>query len=560
MSLPIQYIKDVQSGKIIACRWVKLAVERHVKDLKSGKKRGLYFDEEKGMRAVNFFSLLKHYKGRYQGQPFHLLPWQAFFIYCLFGWMRGDNTRRFRYSYLKVSRKNGKTTLASGICLYGLIADGEKGAEIYTSATTRDQASICFKDAKEIINADANLKSLVQVWTGAITIEANASSMKPVSSEAGNLDGLNPHFALVDEYHAHKNDEVFNVMKSGMGSRAQPLHLTITTAGFNKTSPCFTYEKTCQEILQGIKEDDSQFAIMYDLDKEDDYLDEKVWIKANPSLGHTPSFEFLQQEVIQAKNNPTQLVNLLTKNFNQWTDSSSTWIEDSRWMQCIIPDHIDDDYLRTLKCLGGIDLSSTRDVTAFSKVWIDEREGKYYTKTTYYLPEESMLARVKKDGVRYDVWVEAGWIKVTPGNTIDHRFIKSDIMRDMDLYQLEKISFDRWNSDQLVIYLTEEGVEMVPYGQGFVSMSAPSKKLETMIYQSEILHDGNPVTRWMLSNVELTTDPAGNIKPDKKKSSEKIDGIVSTVMALGIIMTSDLLFVTDGPSRYESEEGGLWAI
>jgi phage terminase large subunit-like protein len=560
MSLPIQYIKDVQSGKVIACRWVKLAVERHMRDLKSGKKRGLYFDEEKGMRAVNFFSLLKHYKGRYQGQPFHLLPWQAFFIYCLFGWMRADHTRRFRYSYLKVSRKNGKTTLASGICLYGLIADGEKGAEIYTSATTRDQASICFKDAKEIINADANLKSLVQVWTGAITIEANASSMKPVSSEAGNLDGLNPHFALVDEYHAHKNDEVFNVMKSGMGSRSQPLHLTITTAGFNKTSPCFTYEKTCQEILQGIKSDDSQFAIMYDLDKEDDYLDEKVWIKANPSLGHTPSLEFLQQEVIQAKNNPTQLVNLLTKNFNQWTDSSSTWIEDSKWMQCIIPDHIDEEYLSTLPCVGYLDLANTRDITAYTKIWIDEREELYYSKTTYFLPQESMLARVKRDGVRYDVWAEAGWIILTPGNVTDYTTIKMMVLDDHLHLDLKCVGYDSWNSSQLVIALTYEGVEMHPLRQGFVSLSTPTKELEKMIYTLKILHENNPVTRWMLSNVELSTDPAGNIKPDKKKSSEKIDGIASMVGALGMILTQEMEIAIDGPSRYESEEGGLWAI
>lgn len=564
MNLPTQYIKDITSGKQTACKWVKLAVKRHVNDLKSGKSRGLYFDEEKAMRAVDFFSLLKHYKGRYQGQPFHLLPWQAFFIYCVFGWMRSDGTRRFRYAYLKVSRKNGKTTLASGICLYGLIADGESGAEIYTSATTRDQASICFKDAKEIINADPNLKSIVQVWTGSITIEANASSLKPVSSEAGNLDGLNPHIALVDEYHAHKTDEVFNVMKSGMGSRSQPLHLTITTAGFNKTSPCFTYEKTCQEILQGIKEDDSQFAIMYDLDEGDDYLDERNWIKANPSLGHTPTLEFLQQEVIQAKNNPTQLVNLLTKNFNQWTDSSSTWIEDSKWMACTMPEHIDEDYLRTLKCIAAIDLASTRDLNAFSKIWIDERESKYYTKTTYFLPRESMMQRVKKDGVRYDVWAEQGWIKLTEGNVTDQRFIRDHIISDVENYDIEAIAFDRWNSDQLIIWLTDEftnsDIELVPYGQGFLSMSAPTKAIEKMIYSGELLHDGNPVTRWMFGNVELSIDPAGNVKPDKKKSSEKIDGAVATIMAKGLLLTRDLAILEDGPSRYENEEGGLLSI
>lgn len=550
------YIKDVTSGKIPASKWVKLAVKRHVDDLKSGSKRGLTFDPAAADKAIAFFSLLKHYKGKYKGQPFHLLPWQAFFIAMLFGWKKADGTRRFNYSYLKVSRKNGKTTLASGICLYGLIADGESGAEIYTSATTRDQASICFKDATEIINADSNLKSIVEVWKNSLV--CGSSSLKPVSSEAGNLDGLNPHIALVDEYHAHKTDEVFNVMKSGMGSRTQPIHLTITTAGFNKTSPCFTYEKTCKEILQGIKTDDAQLVLIYDLDEEDDYLNEKVWIKANPSLGSTPSVEFLRREVQQAKNNPSQLVNLLTKNFNQWTDSSSTWIEFEKWKVNTIPADIDDEFLATLPCYGALDLSSTRDITSYTKTWVGD--GVLYCKNSYYLPEDTLQARVKKDRVRYDLWAEEGWIKTTPGNTIDYSYIKNDILEDMERYELEGIAFDRWNSDQLVIWLTGEEVKMYPHGQGFVSMSAPSKKFETMVYQSQIQHDGNPVTAWMLGNIELSTDPSGNIKPDKKRSPEKIDGIVSIIMSIGLIMSTDLDLATEGPSRYEDEKGGLWVI
>lgn len=556
MTLYSNYIAQVQSGKIPACKWVKLAIQRHLNDLKASKKKRIYFDEEAADRVIEFFSLLKHYKGKYKGENFHLLPWQAFFIAMLFGWKKDNGLRRFTYAYLKVSRKNGKTTLASGICLYGLIADQESASEVYTSATTRDQASICFKDATEIINADQNLKSIVEVWKNSIT--CGSSFLKPVSSEAGNLDGLNPHIALVDEYHAHRDDQVFNVMKSGMGSRTQPIHLTITTAGFNRTSPCYTYEKTCKRILEGELEDDAQLALIYDLDEEDDYLDPDCWIKANPSLGATPSIEYLEREVQQAKNNPSQLVNLLTKNFNKWTDSSSTWIEYKQWKSCQMPDHIDDDYLSTLDCYGALDLSSTRDITSFTKTWIDD--GVLYSRNTYYIPEETLLARVKKDRVRYDVWAEEGWIKITPGNTLDYQYIKQDILQDMDRFQLKAIAFDRWNSDQLVIWLTGAGVEMYPHGQGFVSMSAPSKKFETMVYQNKFLHDGNPVTAWMLGNIELSTDPSGNIKPDKKKSSEKIDGIVSAIMSLGLIMSNDLLEAEDGPSRYEEEEGGLWVI
>ena len=563
MTLSKSYITDIQKGKIPASKWVELAVERHVRDLKDGKSRGLIFDEQAGERAVMFFSLLKHYKGKYQGQPFQLLPWQAFCISTIFGWKRADKTRRFRYAYLKVARKNGKTTLAAGTCLYGLIADGENGAEVYTAATTRDQASIAFKDAMQMVEADPNLKSIVSVWKNSLTVESNASFLKPVSSEAGNLDGLNPHIALIDEYHAHRDDDVFNVMKSGMGSRTQPLHLTITTAGFNRTSSCYTYEKTCQEILQGIKQDDSQFAIMYDLDEDDDYTDERVWIKANPSLGHTPSVEFLRQEVIQSQNNPSQLVNLLTKNFNRWTDASRTWVEDAKWQACRMPDHIDLEYLSDLKCFGAIDLASTKDLNAFSLIWIDTESGKYLTKTRYFLPRESMMARVKRDGVRYDLWAEEGWITLTEGNVTDYRFIMKCILDDCEAFQVQGIAFDRWNSSQLVIELVEElGQDfMVPYGQGFASMSPPSKEFEKLIYQTELLHDGNPVTRWMLGNVELSTDPAGNIKPDKAKSTEKIDGIVSTIMAFGLIMVKQMQIAEEGASRYDSEEGGgLWAI
>jgi phage terminase large subunit-like protein len=562
MTLSSSYISDVTAGRIKVCKWVRLAVERHLRDLKTAKSRGLKFDEAAGERAVRFFSLLKHYKGKYQGQPFQLLPWQAFFISTLFGWKRSDGTRRFRYGYLKVSRKNGKTTLAAGICLYGLIADGENAAEVYTAATTRDQASLAFKDAMQMVEADPNLKSVVSIWKNSLTVESNASFLKPVSSDAGNLDGLNPHIALIDEYHAHRDDQVFNVMKSAMGSRTQPLHLTITTAGFNRTSSCYTYEKTCQEILKGIKEDDSQFALMFDIDEEDDYLDETVWIKANPSLGHTPSVEFLRQEVIQAQNNPTQLVNLLTKNFNRWTDASRTWIEDAKWQACRMPEDIDLDYLHSLTCFAAIDLASTKDLNSVTKIWIDPDQMRYYTKTKYYLPEESMLARVKRDRVRYDIWVDEGWITLTSGNVTDYRYIKNDILTDCENFQLAGIAFDRWNSSQLVIDLVDElGKDlMVPYGQGFASMSAPSKEFETLIYQTHLLHDGNPVTRWMLGNVELSTDPAGNIKPDKAKSTEKIDGIVSTIMALGLIMVNKMQLAEQGTSRYDTEEGGLWVI
>lgn len=548
-----QYISDVLSGEIPACKWVKLAIQRHLDDLENGHERGLVFDPKAGERIILFFTFLKHYKGAFAGRPFELLPWQQTMLYILYGWKYTNGERRFKYAYVEVSRKNGKTTLASGASLFALIADGEEGAEVYTAATKRDQAKIAFNDAKIMVEKSPDLKQLVEVYQHNLHVTTTHSKLEALSSDYDTSDGLNPHFALVDEYHAHKDAGLYNVIKSGMGARKQPLLFTITTAGFNKMGPCFALRKTCTEILEGIKEDDSQFAIIYTLDEGDDYLDEKVWIKANPSLGASISYQWLRQEVIQAKNNPTELVNLLTKNFNTWTDASAVWLEDKRWMAC--GGEVDTEAIRQDVAFGGLDLASTRDVNAFTLLFPVESLEKYVTLTWYWIPADTMKERVQKDGVRYDLWVDEGWITLTEGNVTDYRKIKMDIMNLCDLYKVEAIGYDRWNSSQLIIELTEEGLNMQPFGQGFASMSQPSKTLETWVMSQTILHDNNPVTRWMLGNVELVRDAAGNIKPDKSKSQEKIDGIVSIIIAIGIMLIIAGEIANIGPSKYEDEEG-----
>ena len=548
-----QYISDVLSGEIPACKWVKLAIQRHLDDLENGHERGLVFDPKAGERIILFLTFLKHYKGAFAGRPFELLPWQQTMLYILYGWKYTNGERRFKYAYVEVSRKNGKTTLASGASLFALIADGEEGAEVYTAATKRDQAKIAFNDAKIMVEKSPDLKQLVEVYQHNLHVTTTHSKLEALSSDYDTSDGLNPHFALVDEYHAHKDAGLYNVIKSGMGARKQPLLFTITTAGFNKMGPCFALRKTCTEILEGIKEDDSQFAIIYTLDEGDDYLDEKVWIKANPSLGASISYQWLRQEVIQAKNNPTELVNLLTKNFNTWTDASAVWLEDKRWMAC--GGEVDTENIRQDVAFGGLDLASTRDVNAFTLLFPVESLEKYVTLTWYWIPADTMKERVQKDGVRYDLWVDEGWITLTEGNVTDYRKIKMDIMNLCDLYKVEAIGYDRWNSSQLIIELTEEGLNMQPFGQGFASMSQPSKTFETWVMSQTILHDNNPVTRWMLGNVELVRDAAGNIKPDKSKSQEKIDGIVSIIIAIGIMLIIAGEMANIGPSKYEDEEG-----
>ena len=554
MDKALKYQKDILSGKIPSCKWVKLAMKRQINDLKTGHKRGLRFDEQAANRAITFFSFLKHWKGKHSGQKFDLLPWQEWMIMVLYGWKKEDGSRRFRYSYAELARKNGKTTLAGGNALFALVADGEAGAEVYTAATKRDQAKIAFNDAKSMAQNSSDLSKIVEIYQHNLHVMSTLSKLEPLSSDQNTLDGLNPHFALVDEYHAHKDDGLYNVLKSGMGSRKQPLLYVITTAGFNKFGPCYAMRKTCTEILEGIKVDDSQFALIYTLDEDDDWDDEKNWIKSNPSIGQSISYEFLRQEVLQAKNNPTQIVNLLTKNFNIWTDASEVWIEDKYWQQG--EREIELESLIGRPCFGGLDLASKRDLNAFTLIFPEEEN--LISFTWYWIPELMMQDRVSRDGVRYDLWADDGHIILTEGNVTDQRKIKIDIMNICEQFDVQMIAYDRWNSDQLVLQLLEEGIEMKPYGQGFASMSTPSKTFEAKIYEGKFIHNGNPVTRWMLSNVELMRDAAGNIKPDKAKSSEKIDGIVSNIMAIGIYLYALGEGITNGPSMYE--QSGLQSI
>lgn len=532
---PMQYAYDVLNGEILVCRFVMLAVQRHFADLKNGHKRELYFDEAAAWRAINFFKFLKHSKGEFAGKPFELSPWQQFIVWVLFGWLREDGTRRFRYGYTEISRKNGKTTFAAGIGLYMMLGDKESGAEVYSAATTRDQAKICFEEAQRMVSK-SGLKQYATVYKHNIHSTGTASKFEPLSSDADSLDGLNPHCAVIDEYHAHKDAEIYNVMKSAMGARTQPLQFIITTAGFNKFGPCYQLRKTLLEILEGKKEDDAFFAMVYTLDEDDDWTDETVWIKANPNLHYIPTMlNYLKQECKQAINNVSEEVNFKTKNLNVWTDASKTWLADAVWMQG--KDEVDPFELAGRECYAGLDLASTRDITAFVLFFPAEDGESFMILPFFWIPEMSYQERVKKDGVNYDAWIKEGFIRTTPGNTTDYDQVKADIIALGAQYQIKSIAFDRWNSSQLVNQLVDEGATLSPFGQGFVSMNAPTKELEKMVYEGKLQHGGNPVLRWMCGNIEIKRDPAGNIKIDKGKSSEKVDGMVALVMAIGEWLT-----------------------
>ncbi|WP_346688721.1 terminase large subunit [Alistipes communis] len=537
------YAEQVRSGEILVCEYVRLAVERYYADLDRALDRGRYFDRKAAMRAIHFIEKLKHTKGEWAGQRFRLEPWQQFVLWNIFGWKNADGTRRFRYAYIEIARKNGKTALSAGIGLYMLFADGESRPEVYSAATVKDQAKICFSDAVEIVKA-TDLKNYLTPYHS-IVYELKGGMMKPLSSDYGTHDGLNPSCGIIDEFHAHKDGGMFDVIKSAFGTRRQPLMFIITTAGFDKSGVCYAYRENVIKVLRGVNEDDSLFGIIYTLDDKSEWDDPKMWIKANPNLGVSLSADYLADQVKDAKNRPEAVRNVMTKNVDLWVDAERTWILDDVWQKCIGTTAPVD--LKGCACWGGLDLSNVSDITAY--VLLFHENDRFQLLPHFWIPEEKMLEKVRKENINYDKWAAEGYVTVTPGNVIDYNFVKADILRIVADYDLRTSAYDRWNSSQTIIDLQNEGMECNPFGQGYGSMSAPTKEFEKLVLTGKIEHFGNPVLRWMLASTLVKTDPAGNIKPDKEKSTQKIDGIVASIMALGEWMTAQ---ANDASNPYEN--------
>lgn len=538
------YAEQVRSGEILVCEYVRLAVERYYADLDRALDMGRYFDKKAAMRAIRFVEKLKHTKGEWAGQRFRLEPWQQFVLWNIFGWKNADGTRRFRYAYIEIARKNGKTALSAGIGLYMLFADGESRPEVYSAATVKDQAKICFSDAVEIVKA-TDLKNYLTPYRNSIVYELKGGTMKPLSSDYGTHDGLNPSCGIIDEFHAHKDSGMFDVIKSAFGARRQPLMFIITTAGFDKSGVCYAYRENVIKVLRGVNEDDSLFGIIYTLDDKSEWDDPKMWIKANPNLGVSLSADYLADQVKDAKNRPEAVRNVMTKNVDLWVDAERTWILDDAWQKCIgMTDPAD---LKGCACWGGLDLSNVSDITAY--VLLFHENDRFQLLPHFWIPEEKMLEKIRKENINYDKWAAEGYVTVTPGNVIDYDFVKADILRIVDDYDLRTSAYDRWNSSQTIIDLQNEGMECNPFGQGYGSMSAPTKEFEKLVLTGKIEHFGNPVLRWMLASTLVKTDPAGNIKPDKEKSTQKIDGIVASIMALGEWMTAQ---ANDESNPYEN--------
>lgn len=542
------YIDDVISGRQVACKWVRLAVERHLRDLETGAERGLWFDADAGQHVLDFFQFLRHSKGEWAGQTIQLEPWQQFVLYVLFGWRRSDGLRRYRTAYLEVARKNGKSTIASGVGLYLFAADGEPGAEVYTAATKRDQARITHSEATRMVKASPFLRRRISAVKDNLNIPNTASKFEPLGRDADSMDGLNIHAAIVDELHAHKTRDVWDVLETATGARRQPLMFAITTAGFDRSSFCWEIHEYTSKVLSGVIEDDSFFGVIFTLDEGDDWQDPKVWAKANPNLGVSVKEDDLQRKASKAKEMPSALNSFLRLHMDIWTQSETKWLDLDAWRACSFT--VDPEGLRGRVCYGGLDLSSTTDISAFVLVFpplVDD--DPYQVLCRFWLPEESMHQRERRDQVPYSAWVRQGLIATTPGNVIDYDFIVAEIDDLAQRYDIAEIAFDRWGATMVFQRLEDAQMQMVQFGQGFASMSPPMKDLERLILTKKLAHGGNPVLTWMADNLVAREDAAGNIKPDKERSTEKIDGMVALIMAVDRAVRNE---GNSGRSIYES--------
>lgn len=491
-----------------------------------------HYDKAKADRAVAFIQALKHTKGKWAGKPFMLMPWQEQIVRDLFGIVKKDGYRQFHTGYVEIPKKNGKSELAAAIALLLLYGDGEAGAEVYGAAADRQQASIVFDVARQMVNQSHALNRRAKINVSSKRISTLDGFYQVLSAETNTKHGLNVSGLVFDEIHAQPNRHLYDVLTKGSGdARTQPLFFIITTAGNNKNSICYELHTKALDILNGRKIDPTFYPVVYGLPAGADWNDEDNWYLANPSLGETIGIDRVREAYQNALENPAEENVFKQLRLNIWTSSTVVWIPEHIYDKGGRP--VDADALRGRVCYAGLDLSSTSDITAIVLTFPprDDTED-YVVLPFFFLPEETLELRCRRDHVPYDVWERQGYINVTEGNVIHYGFIEEFIRRLGDVYHIIEIAYDRWNATQMVQNLEDDGFVMVPFGQGFRDMSPPSKELYKLLMEGSIRHGGHPVLRWMAMNVVMRQDPAGNIKPDKEKSVEKIDGMVALIMSI----------------------------
>ena len=495
---------------------------------------GSYYDKAAADYAVSFIECLCHTKGTWARKPFELIDWQEQIIRDIFGIKKANGYRQFNTAYIEIPKKQGKSELAAAVALLLTCGDGEERAEVYGCASDRQQASIVFNVAADMVRMCPALAKRVKILDSQkrlIYLPTN-SIYQVLSADVSNKHGFNTHGVVFDELHTQPNRKLHDVMTKGSGdARMQPCFFNITTAGTDTKSICYELHQKAKDIIEGRKIDPTFYPVIYGANEEDDWTDPKVWAKANPSLGITVAIDKVHAACESAKQNPGEENSFRQLRLNQWVKQAVRWMPMDKWDKCAFA--VNEDDLEGRVCYGGLDLSSTTDITALVLVFppIDE-DDKYVILPYFWIPEDNMELRVRRDHVPYDVWERQNCLNTTEGNVVHYGYIEKFIERLGERFNIREIAFDRWGAVQMVQNLEGMGFTVVPFGQGFKDMSPPTKELMKLVLEEKIAHGGQPVLRWMMDNIFIRTDPAGNIKPDKEKSTEKIDGAVATIMAL----------------------------
>jgi len=546
-----QYVRDVVSGKIDVCKWVKLACERHESDLEkmSDASYPFTFDADKAERVARAMQMFKEIKGPNAGKRLRMRPWQLFFVCSVFGWVRIDSgTRRFSMAYLYVPRGNGKSTMAAPIGLVMTALDAEGGAEVYSAAVTKEQARIVWGVAKTMTDRDVTFRRRFGVDTAALAIlqQSTASTFKPLSRDAQSLDGLNVHCAILDELAQHKTREVYDVIVTGMGKRKQPLLLAITTCGANQSGIGFEQWRYCQQVLQSVVTDDSCFALLYTIDDDDDWTRPETWKKANPNWDVSVMPDAIERLANKATQIASQQNAFKQKHLNVWTNADVAWMDVRHWNACADLNMSLSDFTQDDECVIGLDLASKVDIAAKIKIFrrvVDDKEH-FYLFTDFWLPE---LAIQEARNASYAGWEIDGFIHTTPGDTTDFGVIRDSIIADdQPNFYLRDVAYDPWQALQLAKELESAGVPVIEYRATVANFSAPMKEIEALVMDRRLHHDGNPVMAWMVTNVVCHYDAKDNIYPRKERPENKIDGVVASIIALGRMMSLESMASSHG--------------
>lgn len=542
------YARRVMRGRVPAGHLLRLACERHLEDLTRAKARGLVWDRTCAIRRIGIASSFVQFKGEWSGRPLDLQPWQQFIYGSLTGWKRADGTRRFRTAFIEVPRGQGKSTMAGALALDLTFLEGEPGADSYTVATKRDQARVVFEAARQMVLRTPALKRRVQVMNHNLHQLESASKLEPLGADANTLDGLRPHVVIADEVHAHVDSSVINVMLTGMGTRRQPLLFEITTAGTNRQGPWWAHREYSRQVLDGRHEDDSWFTLIACADDGDDWTDPAVWRKANPNYGVSVKPEFLRIECRKAQAMAVYQNDFRRLHVGQLVEQDRKVVDRRRWDACRRETTWES--LRGRPCYAGLDLSTTTDLSALTLVFPDD-DGGVTLWPIVWVPDLSMRDRVQRDKVPYDVWAQQGFLRVTAGNVTDYDTIRHDIAQIARQVRIVEIGFDPWNATQLAVQLMADfgSDAIVEVRQGYRTLSEPTKRLLAMIDSGAIRHPGHPVLSWAADNLAVAMDPAGNMKPDKSRATERIDPMVAAIMGLSRWMVRQ-----QGGATYETRE------